>query len=50
MTTSWVIVRHTGEVVMETFDPKLVKLVNTKVAKAVPIMEYLQSLNAQVRT
>jgi hypothetical protein len=45
-TASWVIRdKETGEVVMETFDPKKVAALNTDKYEAVPIQEYLGSLN-----
>jgi hypothetical protein len=44
--TSWVIIQiSTNKVIMETFNPKLVELINTKNYKVVPIYEYLVSLN-----
>lgn len=43
--TSWVIIdRSTGNAVLETYNEALTKL-NQKKYKAVPILEYLQSLN-----
>ena len=45
-TASWVIrERSTGRVIMETFNAKLVAALNTVRYEAVPILEYLQSLN-----
>lgn len=45
-TASWVIVdKLTGHAVMETFDQKKIDALNTAKYKAVPILEYLQSLN-----
>lgn len=46
-TASWVI-RHkaTGDIVFETFNRRVVELLNTDKFEAVPILEYLQSLNA----
>lgn len=44
--TSWIIRnRLTGEVIMETFDRKKVDTLNTKKYEAVPILDYLVSLN-----
>lgn len=43
---SWVILsKETGKAVLETFSAKVVSSVNTEKYHAVPIMEYLQSLN-----
>lgn len=45
-TASWVIVNNaTGVAVFETFNENTAKAVNTKLYRAVPIIEYLQSLN-----
>lgn len=45
---SWVIRRKaTGEVVLETFSPKLVAALNTARYEAVPILDYLVALNRQ---
>lgn len=45
-TASWVIRNiETQEVVMETFNEKLVAKLNVAKYEAVPILEYLQSLN-----
>ena len=45
-TASWVIVdKTTGHSVCELFDEALVKALNTDKYKAVPILEWLQSLN-----
>jgi hypothetical protein len=50
-TASWVIRnKDTKEVVMETFDPKKVEALNTNKYEAVPIGEYLGSLNKEART
>jgi hypothetical protein len=47
-TASWVIRnKKTGEVVMETFEPKHVAALNTKKYEAVPIQDYLGSLNGE---
>ena len=46
-TASWVIKdRKTGEVVLETFSRSIVDALNVDKYEAVPILEYLQSLNA----
>jgi hypothetical protein len=45
-TSSWVIVnKATGVAIFETFNENTAKAVNTRIYKAVPILEYLQSLN-----
>lgn len=45
-TASWVIRdRVSGKVLFETFNPKIVAALNTSRYEAVPILEYLQSLN-----
>lgn len=45
-TASWVIVNiNTGFAVFETFNENTAKAINTRLYKAVPILEYLQSLN-----
>ena len=45
-TTSWVIrVKQSGKVILETFDRKKVDALNTAKYDAVPILEYLGSLN-----
>jgi hypothetical protein len=47
-TASWVIVDlSTGKGVFETFNEKTAKAINQKKYKAVPILEWLQSLNAK---
>jgi hypothetical protein len=49
-TASWVIRnKETGEVVMETFDRKKVDALNTAKYEAVPIGEYLGSINGRER-
>ena len=49
-TASWVIVRReTGEAVLETFSPRLVERINTQAYEAVPILAYLQTVNASVK-
>jgi hypothetical protein len=46
-TASWIIIeRSTGNVVLETFNEALTKL-NQKKYRAVPILEYLQSINGK---
>lgn len=46
-TASWVIRnRKTGEVIKETFEPEEVRKLNTSKYEAVPIGDYLESLNA----
>lgn len=45
---SWVIVhKASGRAVLETFNPETVARINTAVYRAVPILEWLQSLNRQ---
>jgi acyl-ACP thioesterase len=47
-TASWVIVNtETNEPVCETYSDKLVQALNTNKYKAVPILEWLQSINKQ---
>lgn len=47
---SWVIVnKTTGEGVLETFSPKIVSRINTAKYEAVPILKYLQDLNARIK-
>lgn len=47
---SWVIInKATGGAVFETFSPKLVSCINATKYEAVPILEYLQSLNARIK-
>jgi hypothetical protein len=47
-TASWVIrEKETGAVIMETFDPKAVEALNTAKYEAVPIGEYLGSINGK---
>jgi hypothetical protein len=47
-TSSWVIRdKNTGDLMMETFDQKKVENLNTDKYEAVPILEYLQELNAK---
>jgi hypothetical protein len=50
MTASWVIVeRATGAAVLETYNPKAVACLNTAKYEAVPILAYLQGLNARIK-
>jgi hypothetical protein len=50
-TASWVIVdRRTGRPFMETFNRSVVDRLNRDNFEAVPILQYLQNLNAEVRT
>lgn len=45
-TASWIIRKiDTKDVVMETFDARLVGMLNTAQYEAVPILEYLQEVN-----
>ena len=45
-TASWVIrVKETKEVLFETFDIKKVQAINTVKYEAIPILDYLVSLN-----
>lgn len=47
-TASWIIrEKETGRVIMETFDPRIVGAINTQRYEVVPILTYLQSLNAK---
>lgn len=49
-TASWVIVNiATGEPVMETYSECMVQILNTDEYKAVPILEWLQSINRAIR-
>ena len=48
-TASWVICnKETHEAVFETFNEKTAQAINTAKYEAVPILEYLQSLNRRV--
>lgn len=48
-TTSWVIrEKSTSQVILETFDRAKVDALNTARYEAVPILEYLSSLNSSV--
>lgn len=45
-TASWVIVnKETGKPVFETFNQNTAKAINTRLYKAIPILQWLQSLN-----
>ena len=47
---SWVIInKATGEGVFETFSPKLISRINAAKYEAVPILKYLQALNARIK-
>lgn len=47
-TTSWVIVnKATNYPVFETFNENTAKAINERIYKAVPILEWLQSINKQ---
>lgn len=47
---SWVIVSlATGEAVLETYSEKLAQAINTSKYKAVPVYEWLASINQQSR-
>lgn len=49
-TASWVIKNKiTGEVILETFNPKIVTHLNTDKYEAVPIQTYLGDLNTKCR-
>ena len=49
-TASWVIVNKlTNQAVIEMYDFNLVKKINTMKYKAVPILEYLQTFNSEVK-
>jgi len=46
MTASWIIrEKATGKVICETFDARKIAALNTEKYEAVPIREYLASLN-----
>ena len=50
MTTSWVIVdKETRVAVCELFDKRKLKYLNTIHYEAVPAMEYLQEVNAEIK-
>jgi len=47
-TTSWILKnKFTKEVVCETFNPFWIKKLNTEKYEAVPIMDYLVSINGK---
>jgi hypothetical protein len=47
---SWVIVRRTdGMAVLETFSRRVAGQINTDRYEAIPIIEYLQRLNASIQ-
>lgn len=49
-TASWVIVNNeTQAAVLETFNQLVANAINKKKYRAVPILEYLQTLNANIR-
>jgi len=49
-TASWVIVNiATGEPVMETYSERMVQSLNTDKYRAVPILEWLQSINRAIK-
>lgn len=50
MTTSWVIIASAdNRAIFETWSEKTAKAINTKKYKAIPIKEYLSTLNAQIK-
>lgn len=49
-TASWVIVRLSdGAAMFETFERRIAEAINRDRYKAVPILQYLQSLNASIK-
>ena len=49
-TASWVIVdKSTGKAILETFSRQAVERLNTHRYEAVPILAYLQALNAKIK-
>ncbi len=49
-TASWVVLdKVSNEVLFETFSVTLVKAINTERYRVVPILEYLQQLNRQLK-
>ena len=47
---SWVIIeKATGEAVFETFNESITKTINIERYRVIPILEYLQSLNARIK-
>ena len=49
-TASWIIVNNaTGAAVFETFNEKTAKAINTQLYEALPVLVYLQRLNASIK-
>jgi len=49
-TASWVIInKATRQGVFETFNENTAKAVNAKLYEAVPILQYLQAINASIK-
>lgn len=49
-TASWVIIeKETGMGVLETFNSNILPYLNTAKYEAIPILEYLHNINAQVK-
>lgn len=49
MTASWILrEKESKKVIMETFDARKVAALNTAKYEAVPILDYLQELNARI--
>jgi hypothetical protein len=49
-TSSWVIVnKATKQAVFETFNQNTANAINTRVYEVVPILQYLQSINATLK-
>jgi len=45
-TASWIIIeKATGKAVLETFNPKVMEAINTEKYEAIPVLQYLASLN-----
>ena len=50
-TASWVVRRlENGEVLFETFNPRILDVLNTDKYEAVPIMDYLIGLNRKIKS
>lgn len=50
MTASWVVrEKGSGKVILETFNRKVVKALNTEKYEAVPIQEHLAGINQRLR-
>lgn len=50
-TTSWVVIeKSSGSAILETYSQTLIEGINLEKYKAVPIMEYLQSINKSLKT